>query len=143
MRTLVVTYTLLSVLTISCGDSDSEKKSDDNVKENKEVREKGPKNDISVDNEASIEEVTPEKVLLEADSLYLYNELENLKKNSQAYCACMENAKSDLDCKHEFAKLNYLLEDDMNNRLPHEFKRKIMREASEIIMETDKCHKDF
>lgn len=139
----LVTYILLSGLIVSCGDSDVAKKSDENVNKNKATKEEAQEIELPENSENEVEEEIVEKVLLEEDSLYLYNELETLKKNCKAYCECMENAKSDKDCLNEFAGLKYLLEDDMNDRLPHEFKRKIMREASEIIMETDKCHKDF
>lgn len=139
----VLTFVLLAALIITaCGESTKEDKTSSETKKSNEI--------VDVDSSEVIEEPeiantpleTMEKPLLEEDSVFVDDLLSQLKENVEAYCNCMSNASSSDECKSEYAKLSFGIDEKLNDRLPHEFKKNMMRKASDLIIESHACDKE-
>lgn len=144
MLRLFTCLVLSTTLLVGCDSASSDDKSQPSSSEKKtnKIEDNEPVVTLETSNTAS-EEIATEKVLLEQDSLFVYEKLAELNQNVTTYCNCMEKATSNSDCKSEYAKLNFELDEELNNRLPHEFKKNIMRKASELIIESQQCDKDL
>ncbi len=134
---------LSASLLVGCDNDNTEDKPQPSSKENaNKTDDIDAVETIEPSNTAS-DEIAAEQVLLEQDSLFVYEKLAELNQNVTSYCNCMEKASSSSDCKSEYAKLNFEFDEELNNRLPHEFKKQIMRKASEFIIESQQCDKDL
>lgn len=135
---------LSTTLILGCNSASSDDKSQPSSSEKKtnKAEDNESVETLEISNTAS-EEIATEKILLEQDSIFVYEKLAELNQNVTTYCNCMEKASNSSDCKSEYAKLNFELDEELNNRLPREFKKNIMRKASELIIESQQCDKDL
>ncbi len=143
-RNIIALCTVAALVLGACGAEEKE----DTVEENKAVQtedkestQEDEENSFVAEEENTFveeEKVSDPELLEKMEGMLI--ELETAVED---YCNCMETAKTNRDCRHEFAKLNFSLEQGEVDRLNHDDMMDMMKRSSKILEASSACEKDF
>lgn len=144
-------FTSLLLMLVSCSENESSKsvdnavpkKSSSSSNELEDSQGLPSETDVEKKGEEVLKEEAEEKEVSADDLVLLEEMLSELKANANKYCSCMQAAKSSKDCKVEYSKLAFQLEDELNERLPSDTISVYMKKAAQIIQKSQECDKDF